>query len=159
MRDLSRARAPGLLRRLATMTYDLMLLAGLLVIAALVFTIAAQSLIGTDLTRGLPRFLFQLYLLAVILTYYIYFWTGGRQTLGMRAWRTQLLRNDGDPLTLADALRRLAYASLTLAPAAVGLWWALFDRDGLTWYDRLSRTRPVMTLKPHRSKTATSEQA
>jgi len=159
MRDLSRARAPGLLRRLATMTYDLMLLAGVLIIAALLYTVAAQSLIGADLTRGLPRFLFQLYLLAVIVTYYVYFWTGGRQTLGMRAWRTQLLRNDGDPPTAADALRRLGYAGLTLAPAALGLWTALFDREGLTWYDRLSGTRPVITVKPGRDTPSASEQA
>jgi uncharacterized RDD family membrane protein YckC len=154
MPDLSRARAPGLPRRLATMTYDLMLLFGVLVIASLVVTLPVQSLTGVDLTAGLPRFVFQVYLLAVIVLYYVYFWTGGRQTLGMRAWRTLVLRDDGEPMRVADGLRRLAFAAVTLAPAGLGLWWVLFDRDGLAWYDRLSRTRPVLTVKPGRARVA-----
>jgi len=55
---------------------------------------------------------------------------------------------------MVDALRRLAFATLTLAPAGLGLWWVPLDRDGLSWYDRLSRTRPVLTARPGRAKTA-----
>lgn len=147
---IERARAPGLARRLATMAYDLLLLFGVIVMAAALFYSLFAALTGGEAIEGVAQLLFQLYLLAVIVGYYVYFWTGGRQTLGMRAWRTRLVRADGATLSSADALRRLALALLTLAPVGVGVLWVLFDRDGLAWYDRLSATRPVLTAKPKR---------
>jgi len=147
MTDLTHLRSPGLLRRLAAIVYDLLLLSAIIIAAAFVYTIAAQSLTGADLTQGLARLGFQLYLLAVILAYYLYFWTQGRQTLAMRAWRLLILREDGKPLQALDALRRLGFAVLTLAPAGLGLWWMLFDRERQTWYDRLAGTRMLLTRK------------
>lgn len=148
--DLGQARVPGLLRRLATMVYDLMLLVGVLVVAAAVFYTLFNLLTGSEAIAGPAQLLFQAYLLAVIGSYYVYFWTGGRQTLGMRSWRTLLLRADGGVPTAADALRRFAFAALTLLPLGAGLFWVLFDRDGLAWYDRLSGTRPVLAAKRKR---------
>lgn len=147
MTDLTHLRSPGLLRRLAAIVYDSLLLSAIIIAAAFVYTIAAQSLTGADLTQGLARLGFQLYLLAVILAYYLYFWTQGRQTLAMRAWRLLILREDGKPLQALDALRRLGFAVLTLAPAGLGLWWMLFDREQQTWYDRLAGTRTLLTRK------------
>jgi uncharacterized RDD family membrane protein YckC len=149
---LALARAPGLFRRLATMLYDLLLLFGVVVMAAALFFGLFQWISGAEAIEGFARLLFQVYLLAVIVGYYVYFWTGGRQTLGMRAWRTRLVRNDGAALTAPDALRRLFLAALTLAPFGVGLLWVLLDRDGLAWYDRLSATRPVLSAKPDKAR-------
>lgn len=145
--DVARARVAGLMRRLATMLYDLILVFGVVVLAAAVFVIPYQLASGDRQLDGVIRILFQVYLAAVIVLYYIYFWTRGRQTLGMRAWRTVLIRDDGNELGAADALRRLAFAAVTLAPAGLGLLWVLFDRNGLSWYDRLSRTRPVLLAR------------
>ncbi|MCF8004023.1 MAG: RDD family protein [Chromatiaceae bacterium] len=147
MTDLSQTQGPGLLRRLAAILYDLLLVASVLFAAAFVYTILVQSLTGADLTQGVAGFLFQLYLIAVIVGYYLYFWTAGRQTLAMRAWRLLILREDGSPLSSVDALRRIGFAILTLAPAGLGLWWMLFDRDQLTWYDRLAGTRTLLLSK------------
>ena len=149
---LAEARAPGVGRRLATMLYDLLLLFGVVVMAAALYFGAFQLITGSERIEGGAMFLFRAYLLVVVVGYYLYFWTGGRQTLGMRSWRTQLVRSDGAPLGIADALRRLLFSALTIAPAGAGLLWALFDRDGLAGYDRLSATRPVLTLKPGQRK-------
>ncbi len=151
--ELARASIPGLPRRLATMLYDLMLVCGVLVMAAALFVIPIQAVtgaaVGGETTIGGPlRLVFQVWLLAVILLYFGYFWSRGRQTLAMRAWRTRLIRDDGADLTGMDALRRLAFATITLLPLGAGVLWVLFDRDGLAWYDRLSRTRPVLLAKP-----------
>lgn len=151
--ELARASIPGLPRRLATMLYDLMLVCGVLVMAAALFVIPIQAItggaVGGETTIGGPlRLVFQAWLLAVILLYFGYFWSRGRQTLAMRAWRTRLIRDDGADLTGMDALRRLAFATITLLPLGAGVLWVLFDRDGLAWYDRLSRTRPVLLAKP-----------
>jgi uncharacterized RDD family membrane protein YckC len=149
MPDIALARAPSFLRRLAVIVYDLLLLAAVLFIAAFVYTVGVQSLTGADLTQGLARLAFQLFLLAIALGYYLYFWTRGRQSLAMRTWRILLLREDGTPLSTPDALRRIGFAVLTLAPAGLGLWWMLFDRDGQTWYDRLAGTRAVLLKSGH----------
>lgn len=153
MIDLSQTHSPGLLRRLAAILYDLLLVASVLFAAAFVYTIPVLSLTGADRIQGIARFVFQLYLLAVILGYYLYFWTAGRQTLAMRAWRLLILREDGSPLSSVDALRRIGFAILTLAPAGLGLWWMLFDRDRLTWYDRLAGTRTLLLSKGANSAT------
>ncbi|MGB5736969.1 MAG: RDD family protein [Thiohalocapsa sp.] len=146
--EVSRAKVPGLLRRLATMVYDLMLVFGVIVVAAALFVIPAQALTGATDIDGPAQLALQIWVAAVILLYYGYFWSQGRQTLAMRAWRTRLVRDDGADLTGTDALRRLAFAGLTLLPLGAGVLWVLFDRDGLAWYDRLSRTRPVLLAKP-----------
>lgn len=146
--DITAAASPGFLRRLAAMVYDLLLLFGLLLTAATLVVIPVVELGGPQLLGR--SWWFRLYLLAVIVGFYTYFWSRSGQTLGMRAWRLLLLREDGTPLGGGDALRRLAWAALTLAPAGIGFLWMLFDRDHRTWYDRLSGTRVVMTRKATR---------
>jgi uncharacterized RDD family membrane protein YckC len=143
--DSALPRSPGLIRRLAAIFYDLVLLVGLLLFAVTLVVIPHGLMTGAELPQeGWPYRLHQLYLLGVTVAFYVYFWTRGGQTLGMRAWRMRLVRDDGRPLGAADALRRLVWALLTLAPAGLGLLWVLFDREHLSLYDRLSRTRPVV---------------
>lgn len=144
MTDIAHAQAPSLLRRLGSILYDLVLVAAVVIIAAFGYTVAVQSLTGAELTQGAAQLLFRIYLLAVILGYYLYFWTQGRQSLAMRTWRLLLLNADGSPLRLADAIRRVGFAILTLAPIGLGLWWMLFDPDRQSWYDRLAGTRLVL---------------
>ncbi|WP_323696450.1 RDD family protein [Thiorhodovibrio litoralis] len=146
--ELEQARAPGVARRIISAIYDLMLVAGVLVMATALVTIAYQGLLGGDLTQGLPRVLFQAYLLGVGALYYVFFWSAGRQSLGMRAWRLQLVREDGQPLGWGDSLRRLGLVLVCMAPAGLGLWAAWLNPERLGWHDRLSRTRLVMLAKP-----------
>ena len=136
----------GLLRRLGALLYDSLLLAGLLLLATAVLIIPYDLLAARPYPQGelLHRTLLQLYLLAVIAGFFVYFWTHGGQTLGMSAWRLRVVRDDGNPLSLKDALQRFAWATLSLLPAGLGLWWSLFDPDRLAWHDRRSRTRLVM---------------
>jgi uncharacterized RDD family membrane protein YckC len=144
--DNYQMRSPGAFRRLAAIFYDLVLLCGVLVIAV------TLVIVPYDLISGVPfpqdrisyRIGLQLYLAAVIGVFFVFFWVRGGQTLGMRTWRMRLVRDDGSGLRPRHALVRLAWAILCLAPAGAGLLWMLFDRDRLTCYDRLSRTRPVM---------------
>jgi uncharacterized RDD family membrane protein YckC len=144
--DIQQAKIPGFLRRLAAMLYDLVLLFGMLLLAVAVVVIPYVELIGPEFPHS--HWLYRLYLLAIAGSFYVYFWVHGGQTLGMRAWRFCLVREDGRALTAADALKRLGWAALTIAPAGIGLFWMLADRERLTWYDRLSHTRPVMLSKP-----------
>ncbi|WP_366929721.1 RDD family protein [uncultured Thiodictyon sp.] len=139
-------QVPRLPRRLGALLYDSILLFALLLLATALLIIPYDLLAARPYPQGewLYRTLFQAYLLAVIVGFYVYFWTHGGQTLGMSAWRLRVLRDDGGRLSARDALRRLAWAALSLAPVGLGLWWCLFDREHLAWHDRRSRTRLVV---------------
>jgi uncharacterized RDD family membrane protein YckC len=143
--DISQARPPGLLRRLAAIFYDAVLLFAVLLLAAALVVVPYLSLIGGDFPAH--AWWFRAWLVAFIWAFFAYFWTHGGQTLGMSAWRLRLVRADGGRPRLADALLRLACATLSLAPVGLGLLWALIDRDGLAWHDRWSRTRLVMVKR------------
>lgn len=150
--DLARARVPGLFRRLATIVYELMLVSGVVVFVAALFVIPVVLVTGVAVIEGPLRLALQGWVLSAILIYFGYFWSRGRQSLAMRAWRTRLVRDDGGELSGIDALRRLGFAAITIAPFGAGLLWVLFDRDGLAWHDRLSDTRPVLLAKPARKR-------
>lgn len=144
--DIARTRSPGLMRRLAAMVYDLILLFGMLLLAVTLVVLPYEGLTGQEFPdQGWIYRLHQLYLLCVIAGFHTFFWVRAGQTLGMRAWRFRLLRDDAQPLTATDALKRFAWATVTLAP--LGLLGMPFDSDRLGLYDRLSRTRPVMLKK------------
>lgn len=143
--DISQAQTPGLLRRLAALFYDGVLLFGILLLAAGLVIVPYMSLIEAAFPS--QAWWFRGWLLAVIWGFFAYFWTHGGQTLGMRAWRLRLVRTDGAAPTLRDALLRLACALVALAPAGLGLWWVLIDSEGLAWHDRWSRTRLVIVKR------------
>ncbi len=130
--------APGLPRRLAAIVYDVLLLAAVLLIFTAV-TWAARG--GREIAPG--TLWFQLALAAVAGVFFGWFWTHGGQTVGMLAWKIRVVRRDASPLRWRDACLRFAAAIVSLLPLGLGFWWALVDRRGLTWHDRLSGTRLV----------------
>ncbi|MGI9329250.1 MAG: RDD family protein [Gammaproteobacteria bacterium] len=129
----------SLLRRLAASVYDLLLLAGLWMLAGL-------AVLGPRGGEAVPAgtYWFQALLLALTAAFYIGFWTRGGQTLGMRSWRLRVERRDGRPLGLATASLRLLASLVSLAPAGLGLLWILVDADKLAWHDRLTDSRVVV---------------
>lgn len=143
--NIQPACTPGTFGRLAALFYDLVLLFGMLMVAAALLIIPYDLIVGVPFpyNEGLHRIGLRLYLVTVIGLFFTFFWVRGGQTLGMRTWRLRLVREDGSPLKSRDALVRLLWATLCLAPAGAGLLWMLFDRDHLTCYDRLSHTRPI----------------
>lgn len=129
---------PGLARRLAAIVYDALLLAGLWLIFTTATWVARG---GREVAPG--TLWFQLALVAVAGAFFGGFWTHGGQTVGMLAWKIRVERRAGGPLGWHDAAARFAAALVSWLPLGLGFWWALVDRDGLTWHDRLSGTRLV----------------
>lgn len=142
--DLSEAATPGLLRRLAAIFYDSLLVAAILVVASIPPFVLNGS---QPITDPWAKAAFQGYLLLVVFVYFAWHWRRGGQTLGMRAWRLRLLRADGRAATWGDCLKRFLAAWLALVPAGLGLVWLLLDTERLAWHDRLSGTRLVLTRK------------
>ncbi len=68
-------------------------------------------------------------------------WRNGGQTLGMRPWRLQLRGDTDAPPSWRALWLRYLVGNLSLLAAGLGFWWALIDRERLTWHDRASGTR------------------
>ena len=130
--------APGLVRRLAAILYDSLLLFATLYFATLILL----PFNGGEAIR--PHPLYTLYLFAVSFLYFAWAWTRGGQTLGMRAWRLRVVRRNGLPLTWGQAALRFLAALLSWLVAGAGFWWVLVDSEHLSWHDRLSATKLVL---------------
>ena len=133
------APRPGLLRRFGAILYDAVAAFSVLFVADALVIIPLNAIWGIESVG--ENILFQVYQVLIVGGFFCGFWTHGGQTLGLRAWHLRVVRDDGTPLAWADALKRCAAALLSWLPAGLGFLWAAFDRDGLTWHDRLSRTR------------------
>ena len=133
----------SLLRRIAALFYDALLLAGLVMVLTLVLVMVRG---GDAIPPG--SWWFGMVLLGVNFLFFGYPWTHGGQTLGARAWRLRVTAMDGGGLDWRQAALRYLAAWLLLLPPGLGLLWARWDRDALCWHDRLSGTRLLQT--PHR---------
>jgi uncharacterized RDD family membrane protein YckC len=116
------------------MFYDALLLLALFFVATFLFlAVFGQA------TSSPQRYYLQLYLWLTAGVYFSWCWCRGR-TLAMQAWRIRVLNRKGGPVSLPQAMRRYAWASLGLLLAGAGFLWALFDRDHLFLHDRLAGT-------------------
>ena len=126
--------APPILRRLASMLYEFLLLFAIGFLATWLFQFAA----GTLAIEGWRRHLLQLFILGVYAIYFLWCWLRGGQTLAMKTWRIRLVAKDGHRnLAPRAALLRFVYA-LFLVPTLIGLFWAMVDRDRQFLHDRLA---------------------
>lgn len=128
--------APALARRFACATYELLILAALVLVACFPFLAIAG-----DSTSGIRRHLLQAYVLAVMGTYLVGFWAHGGQTLAMKTWGIRLQTADGGSVGVARAVRRYLLAAVGAAVLGIGFLWAFVDRDGQFLHDRLAGTR------------------
>jgi uncharacterized RDD family membrane protein YckC len=135
----------GLLRRLAALTYDSVLLAGPIALYAGIVVVLRSG------TAVEPNTLwFSAGLVAIPALFFCWFWTHGGQTLGMVAWRLHLEAPDGGPPNWRRALLRFLAALLSLLPAGLGFIWALWDPERATWHDRISGTRMFRRVRAKR---------
>ena len=102
---------PSLRRRLACLLYECVLLFGVLMIAALVFSVAVGQRHGLYARGFAMAFLF-----AVLGVYFAYCWTHGGQTLAMQTWRMRLVQADGSGVTARQALARYLLGWIWLLP-------------------------------------------
>ena len=126
----------GLLRRLAAIFYDCLLLFAVLFAAtALLLPFTHGEAIHSE------NFFYFLYLSGWGFLFFGWAWTHGGQTLGMRAWKVKLLDKDNNIATWHLAGKRFLLAMLSWAFLGLGFIWAIFDPDKLTFHDRYSGTR------------------
>ena len=156
----------GLIRRLASLAYESLLVGAILfALGFVLLPLTSAPGRARELTRLTPlasagSFAF---FFAVFGAYCTWLWTGGRQTLPMRTWHLALrTANGAAPGAPQALLRYLAWwigpvlaivAWLVLKPYGYQRWaiaalamnyaWALFDSDHRFLHDRIAGTRIV----------------
>jgi len=138
---------PGLLRRLAAVLYDSLLLLALLMVATAMFLPLTGGEAIDPKRDPMLEWVYRAVLLLLTVGFYGIFWTRRGQTLGMASWRLRVEREDGGTLGWGDTLRRLAAAVLSWLPLGLGWLWILVDPEHRAWHDRLSGTRMVLVEK------------
>ena len=130
------SRHCGLLRRLLAILYDSLLLFSMLFFATLILMPAT----GGEAFTG-ANHLYHLYLSGCSFLYFGWQWVHGGQTLGMKAWRIQVITIHGYGINWTQAGVRFLAAALSWLLLGAGFLWAYFDREALAFHDRFSGTR------------------
>ena len=132
-------QVPGIGRRLLSMLYESLLAFAVVFFAGLVFYWLSGEALSGETRRG-----FQLYLFASLGLYFVACWSHGGRTLPMQTWKLRLVRTNGEPVGVAQAMLRYVLAWPSVFLVCVGLLWALVDRDKQFLHDRLSGTRIIL---------------
>lgn len=118
-------RPAGLAIRLAAMTYESVLLFGVIFVVTYAVLAVAR---WTYPMAGLQRAVLQAVLFFTLGLYFVYQWTGTGQTLAMKSWHLRLLDRAGRPPGIATAIARYVLAWHLVLPGVV--WIALFGGNG-----------------------------
>ena len=141
-------RPTGLLRRIASILYDWLLVLALLFLATLPFI----GLRGGEAVEPGSSPAYQLWLVLVVYVFFLGFWTTKGRTLGMQSWGLQLEDEHGRIPGPGRASIRFGAAIVSTAVFGLGFLWQLVDRDKMTWHDRLSGTRLMYYPRPKKNK-------
>ncbi len=134
-RGNTRMTSASLGRRFGAILYDSLLVLALMFLGTLPF-IAVRG--GQPVDPG--NILYQVILLLITYLFFVVFWSRFGRTLGLQSWRLRIETADGSKPGFAAASLRFFAAIISWLPAGLGFWWQLWDKDGLTWHDRLSGT-------------------
>lgn len=141
MRRSENLSPPGVLRRLACMSYEAIILVAVVLLGLLL----PQALLGALAHRAASATTLWAHLFSLLLVYFGWFWTHGGQTLAMKTWRIRLVSTDGTAVRPGLALLRYALCWPSLLFFGIGVLWACVDRDGQFLHDRLTGTRLIAT--------------
>ena len=134
------------MRRMASFTYEGVLLFGVVMVAGYLFSSLTQQRNAMLGRHGLQAFLF-----VVLGIYFVWFWSRGGQTVAMKAWHVRLVDLAGNPVSQTRALCRYLLAWLWFVPALVLTWTSGLHGAGTTFgmmlagvlaYALLSRLHP-----------------
>ena len=91
----------GFLKNMVICLYDLMLLFSVLFFMSLPWIMITS---GEAITNNI---FYQFYLLLIILIYYLWFWINHGQTLGMKSWKTYVLNQNNQTITIRQGMIRI----------------------------------------------------
>jgi uncharacterized RDD family membrane protein YckC len=117
---------PGLRRRMACFIYEGVLLFGVLMISAYLFSSLTQQRNAMVGRHELQAFLF-----VILGIYFVWFWSHGGQTVAMKTWHVRLVTASGQPVGQGRALARYVLSWLWFLPALGSVWMGHAQSVGL----------------------------
>lgn len=106
----------------------------------LIFSTIAILIPGVNFLSTLSVVGLGITFLFIALAYFFLFTALVSKTLGMEHQRLVVVRFDGKVPSIEDVgFRTLGYC-ISAGCFGLGLLWAIFDPEGLTWHDRISKT-------------------
>jgi uncharacterized RDD family membrane protein YckC len=79
----------------------------------------------------------------ILLVYHVAFWTWKATTIGGLVFQLRIVRVDGAPLRVVDALVRALASFFSIAAAGIGFLWIIKDPDHQSWHDKIAGTYVV----------------
>tara|TARA_B110000858_G_scaffold76993_1_gene89235 strand:+ start:829 stop:1224 length:396 start_codon:yes stop_codon:yes gene_type:complete len=120
----------GFTKNIIICIYDLLLLFSIL------FFFTLPLMVFSDGEGIGGNIFYQLYLLFIIITYYLWFWIKHNQTLGMKSWKSYIVNKDNEKeLSIKQCLLRILVALIG------GHLFLLFRKESLQ--DTVSKTKLV----------------
>jgi len=127
------------LRRLGSIIYDFFL------VFSFVFFIEGVVIIINNKQAITNNLFFYLLTLPLIYIYFSMSWIRGKQTLGMRAWKFEIIQKNGSNITQKQSLIRFFLAIVSLL--GIGFIFQLLNQHKLPLHDYYSKTYLILTLK------------
>ena len=127
------------LRRLGSIIYDFFL------VFSFVFFVEGVVIIINNKQAITSSLFFYLLTLPLIYAYFSMSWIRGKQTLGMRAWKFEIIQKDGSNVTQKQSLIRFLLAIISLL--GIGFIFQFFNQHKLPLHDYYSETYLISTLK------------
>lgn len=152
----------GFFRRLAAWVYDALLALSIYMVAgAIAFAIFGglaaagiidkggfEHLIDVKESSILYTILIDGFAVLSVCYFFIFFWTRGGQTLGMRAWRMRLQRLDGELIDKPTGIKRIIYSLLGIG----NIWLFVEWQAKLSLQDKLTDCEIIVLPKPVKKK-------
>ena len=152
MPESTATASPFLLRRLAAMVYDTLLVLPLIMLSVALAMGISHLAGGANTESPLGPNLVRLIALVTTIVFFCAFWVKSGQTLGMQAWRIKLVDFDGQVPGIGRAVLRCLAATVSAACLGLGYLWCLVDRRRRYWHDYLSGTELILVPKPEKKK-------
>lgn len=137
----------SLIKRLTAIIYDLFLQIALFFMVGIPISILTTFIFngGAAITEEHSLYLLNqvIILLSLFLTsvgFYVWFWTHGGQTLGMKTWRIKLISDNTHGISRKQAFDRYFSALLSWACFGAGFLWCLIDAKKRCWHDIFSKS-------------------
>lgn len=144
---MSQITAPSLLRILSALFYDFVVVMGLFMITGFVVLPIHQAFTGQEMVAAGSLYL-PILLYLVVMLYVCGSWRFGGQTIGMKAWKFQLVTIDEQSQITRpnwkQLLARFFLAQLSIVLAGFGYWMMLWTRPPRLLHDQLSHTRLML---------------
>lgn len=144
---------PSLLRRLAAMVYDSLLLMAVSILYGAVTTginilIKGAPEVGERVSWGIWGWVVSIGWVLTMGFFFCYFWHKSGQTLGMKTWRMKIV-NDADLQSpeYKKCVIRCLCAPFSLLLCGAGYWLMYANPQRQTMHDKISKTRTLLLAK------------